>query len=384
MVLFERWVRQFARDGLKRIADLRRMAMNGSEQNRRLLIRIDDLDSRTLEVLAKQGPEDVRLAVAQHPNLHEDLAQSLLDNERIADAAFKAALKKRLGQWRAKDQAADERTDAASLRAAVEPAPTPSEAPAAIPAAPVAEPEPFVTITATALGPRIELASDDAAAAMDDAPPPQEEIALAPEQSLVAGGTDALDADAPDFDGLDSIQLDLLEAITFAEDEEMEPADASVAAAPDLDETVERILFDILDAQGSGLTEGPALDALREKIASKQPGPLVQSLRRLVRDGFDPDVIVLAYALRAHWHASHVENGNRYTYLDWQSAVTLVGSFDGYPDLDEAIQVLEALGHEWTATGCARSVSEYLQSAIGDLKAYKDHGGTMPPDYFLQ
>ncbi|MCA1791408.1 MAG: hypothetical protein LC667_16640, partial [Thioalkalivibrio sp.] len=108
MMLFERWARQFAREGMQRVAGLRRMALNGSEQNRRLLIRVDDLDSRTLEVLAKQGPADVRLAVAQHPNLHEELAKSLLENERIVDPAFKAALRHRLAAWRAEDVVDDE------------------------------------------------------------------------------------------------------------------------------------------------------------------------------------------------------------------------------------------------------------------------------------
>lgn len=382
-MLFERWIRQFAKDGLRRIADLRRMAMNGSEQNRRLLIRVDDLDARTLEVLAKQGPDDIRLAVAHHKNLHEDLARSLVANERIHDTAFKAALTSRLAAWQSEAQAAPDLAVAARTRPATD-LQVPIEAPSPRSRPPIAEPAVVIAVDATT---DTQVATD---ALTDDAAPT--EVATAPEEAPVqfeeAEFTTQAAADtwaAPlDVGGLDPAQLDLLEAITFGEDDEVDLAEPSHAAAPDLDEQVERIVFDILEGHGPGLAEGPALDALRDKIAAKQPGPLIQSLRRLVREGFDPDVIVLAYALRAHWHASHVENGNRYTYLDWHSAVTLVGAYDGLPDLDEAIQVLEKLGHEWKATGCARSISEHLQSSMEDLKTYKDHGGTLPPDFFLQ
>jgi hypothetical protein len=122
---------------------------------------------------------------------------------------------------------------------------------------------------------------------------------------------------------------------------------------------------------------------LRNKIAARRPGGLIRSLRNLILEGADPEAIVLAYAARSYWQDTHVDNGRRFTHLDWRTAVCLMESFDGYPDLDEALQILEKLDHRWRATGCTYSLSQFLQGSMEDLKTYRASGGSLPPDLFF-
>jgi hypothetical protein len=426
-MLFERWVRQFAKDGIERLVDLRRMAMNGSEQNRRLLIRIEDLDSRTLEVLAKQGPEDVRLQVAHHPNLHEELARSLLDHPRIVDAAFKAVLRQRIAAWERENEA-DATPQAAKSTVMPVSNDTPTSAPTTDTAvlAP-AEPEsddhlhqsPCDTAPSATFRQPPSVPGDTGRVEVFEgssmpAPPSwtelvvtqailDDEVHFEPEPAWPVEDRDSLEDDAAaqpnpmlSIDSteplelgprkiLDPGQLDLLDALAFADDEDETEAIeiADVPSAPDLDERVEAVLYGIFDRHVDGISPGPALDALRNKIAARRPGGLIRSLRNLILEGADPEAIVLAYAARSYWQDTHVDNGRRFTHLDWRTAVCLMESFDGYPDLDEALQILEKLDHRWRATGCTYSLSQFLQGSMEDLKTYRASGGSLPPDLFF-
>lgn len=399
-MLFERWIRQFAKEGIERIVTLRRMAMNGSEQNRRLLIRLDDLDARTLAVLAKQGPADVRLQVARHPNLDEPLARALLHQPQITDGAFKEVLGQRIAAWEAQATQAESASEreATTKHLSMEPA-VPAPAVNAVRPAPPSMPEPTVRVDVVAI--------PDSAAPLAG-PEPQAQLSSfgtdVPHLPLTDSFVDDLHvldtaADVSKYPmvgavasiqrapvsptSLDRSQLDLLDAISFAEDENESIGAADVPSAPDLDERVEAVLYEIFDQHVDGISPGPALDALRDKISAKRPGSLIRSLRNLIAEGADPEAIVLAYAARAYWQDSHVDNGKRYTYLDWRTAVCLMESFDGYPDLDEAIQILEKLDHRWRATGCAFSLSVFLKGSMDDLKTYRASGGTLPPDLFF-
>lgn len=425
-MLFERWVRQFAKDGVERLADLRRMALNGSEQNRRLLIRLEDLDARTLAVLAKQGPTDVRVQVARHPNLSEELARSLLQQPQIKDTAFKEILRHRIASWEAGDEPLGEATTSES--------PTPD--------APDDVPEPPPSITADSPDPTVVdctnppngTSTDPGPSSGLSARPAVPEAAINADVPLVPDGTailpwiepvapiSSLDADVPDqpesdssagvrryFDtesaeaganssderlssdhhsvasptSLDGAQLDLLALLTFADDDDESNVAAGLPSAPDLDEHVESVLYEIFDRYVDGISPSHALDTLRDKIAAKRPGGLIRSLRKFIAEGADPEAIVLAYAARKYWKDTRVDNGKRYTYLDWPTALCLIESFDSYPDLDEAIQILEKLDHRWRATGCSYSLSLFLIGSMDSLKSYRASGGTLPPDLFF-
>lgn len=367
-------------------AQLRKRAMNGTVAIRTAIAKQAKLDAGTLEILARQGPHSVRLLVANHQDLTQEVARIL---ERYGDTRVKAVLKKRFG---ADEAASDVAPKAATPIVPVTPADEnmkrcvgtrQSEPTLATPALeiPEAEDESADGVATTATESLLEplLSTPEAPAALTEhdhtfpSPPFASEPDIGPEESFTTSS--APPAWAGDTNGLyEEIEqaLDLLAAGTQAP--EGEPL------TDRYDEAAEIRLFEIFDK----IPTGPAGEALLNRLAAGRHAPKMRPILELRAAGLDIEEISITWAVRDQWNESRTVSYKEFP-LDYRTVGQLVHTFQGVPDTEEVLRILELMEQRWTTSGNARrvTVNQYIRSRIHEYVAAVQSGGHAPLEMLL-
>lgn len=376
-------------------SDLWTLATKGNVAARLRIAQEPKLDQRTLEILARRGPREVRLAVANHPAL---ALATVAELRRVPDAEFQAAL--------------DER-----FTTAAEPM-TPLQAPkdpfwggahesveaagmVVVPAAPVEGPAMVLEI----------LKSDAPAVAPWDAVPLMpdseafgsvglecrslERVDLEGESLESLGSTDSnqqvedsMDAlpalsikvNSPESRASEDVWWDDLECVLdqIADSVDAEPgADSPPWSQGQLtrDDVAELKLIRVFEM----LPSGASAEALLVQLATNQ-APQIRSLMRLRDEGWGADEISLVWHVRSLWNEQY--GAGVYGWpLDYWTVATLVNTYTGFPDEEQVLSDLEALRDAWKCApsyGGRLALNGFIRDWVADYeKAYQ--GSTHPP-----
>jgi len=359
--------------------------MNGTVAIRTAIAKQAKLDAGTLEILARQGPHSVRLLVANHQDLSQEVARIL---ERYGDTRVKAALKKRFGAIGA--------APAAAPRVA-----SPIES--AVPAndnlgsnAGTWEAE------ATLAAPVIvsSEAGDESVAAVETVAATSLPIPL-----LSTLGTPTTDTE-PDH---------TYPPLPFASSPDIEPeesftasaqpawADENYALYEEFEQALDLLAADLQAPQGEPVTDrndeaadirlfevferfptGQAGEALLNRLAAGRHAPKMRPLLELHAAGLDIEEISITWAVRDQWNESRTVSHRDFP-LDYRTVGQLVHAFQGVPDTEEVLRVLEMLEHRWASSGNASrvTVNQYIRSSVNEYVAAVQSGGHAPLEMLL-
>lgn len=337
---------------------LRALAANGNEAARIRLAEEPDLDQKTLEILARRGPRQVRLAVATHPCLLASTARNL---SRLDDVEFQAALNVRFGP--------------ADSQAMV-----PGSAPPSL----------------DRVYPRTSGLGDSHARVVEVAPPPvlpsadeflevadeggglvsqagYEEPKLQP--GLTYSGTvwpaidESTDLAADDI----NLAYDLIVADLDRKAEE--PIASPTSYELSSDDVAELRLLEVFGHIPYGL----AGRELLARLGQRRGAPQLRSLMRLREAGWDADEIALVWQVRSTWNDAHGSTGVDWP-LDYWTVAKLVSTYSGFPDEQEVLCDLQVLEECWRLRSyqTARWLNDYIRHWVTDYEqAYR--GSAYPP-----
>lgn len=352
-------------DGLHsgpRGAQLRALAANANEATRIRLSQEPELDQRTLEILARRGPRQVRRAVAAHPSLQAATARNLA---RLDDAEFQAALSARFGFPGSQE--------AVPVSAPPDMPPVyPSTSGSADSPLSVVEAAPVPVLPAAApLDAPLELVVENS----DGLPPQQgyEEPGL--QLGLTQSGTawpaidESTDLAADDIDlAFDLIVADLERG---AEEPSGEPSAYDLSRG----DVAELRLLEVFGR----IPYGAAGRELLARLGQRRGAPQLRSLMRLREAGWDADGIALVWQVRAIWNDTHGSVGGDWP-LDYWTVAKLVSTYSGLPDEQEVLYDLQLLEDYWRGRSyqAARRLNDYIRHWVANYEeAYR--GGAYPP-----
>lgn len=367
-------------------AQLRKRAMNGTVAIRTAIAKQAKLDAGTLEILARQGPHSVRLLVANHQDLTQEVARIL---ERYGDTRVKAVLKKRFG---ADEAASDVAPKAATRIVPVTPADEnmkryagtwQSEPTLATPelADPEAEVEGAGGVETAAVeslpGPLLSTPDPHTALTELDHTDPPLPFAPAPDVQLEVRFT-ASSAQPAWPDEIDGLFEELEQALDLLEADTHTPVYEPVTDR--YDEAAEIRLFEIFER----IPTGQAGEALLNRLAAGKNAPKMRPILELRAAGLDIEEISITWAVRDQWNEARTVSHREFP-LDYRTVGQLVHAFQGIPDTEEVLRVLELLEYRWASSGNTSgvTVNQYIRSSVNEYVAAVQSGGHAPLEMLL-
>ena len=350
----------------------RRLAMNGTLDQCRALLRDPGLDADTLGILARRGAHDIVEGVVRHPAFTRELGQWLLSRPTTT-SAVRALI---LTQY--PDHECQTPEPAAGFGSGgrfVADVPSSSAAP---PVPPLTLPEPLAPTTddgplfaPEVVSPPVSVPAWPAPVAREDSTEPR----LGPTTALEPPPVTSEDAPS-----LEDEEYELL--VTFverlAEDAErsVRPTSRRGESLQHRDDRVDRLLMELFGLEAAGRT----FDRLAFRLSSSTPwGRLRGSLQELMDHGFDPEVIALAFHVRADW-IDRFGAGCVKTHMSWRTAARFVTCFDPGTPVDEMQARLEAIIDHWLVRGCdeSRTLGHFVARRIDDYATARECGGQVP------
>lgn len=339
--------------GAGQIASLRAAAMNGNDSMRLRVAQEAELDQKTLEVLARKGPTQVRLLVASHPNLTPETAQRLA--RHVQDPLFGDALARRFF----------ERAEAAVLD---------------VPAV-----DEVVGVVEDLLAKGVELVPADVAG---DVEPRSEEVVAWQEAEAVdnvvlsVGSTAELVETNPAYwvsdevvgtTALHEVQDPVASDLDGLLDDLYESFESHGASSEDTDEAEIDDLVDnkVIDLFGK-LPSGPAGQELLAALAVRSGSPKLASLLELFESGWDIDDICVVWRARQTWNESRTE-GPREWPLSYSVVARISDGLSGARDEDEILGVLHTIQANWRCGGSAikQSLNSYVMDIVEEYEEYR-------------
>ncbi len=330
----------------------RSLAANGSEADRMALIALPNLDQETLVILAKRGPQVIRLRVASHPCLTAETARRI----RVQDPEFRDAITERFGALLLDEIARETRAEL-------------------VPFPPVVEvEEEFVEQpnTSAAQPPVVVPASNQHELAVDVG----DEV-----EALATASDHLLDIEEDfDFDDRDlDLAFDLLEAAS--EPDVFEPPVTRLPSRRDVDDVITLQVIEIFER----VPKGKAGEALLSGLSGKAGAPQLRSLIKLRDEGWEVDEVSVIWQARSNWNESHGIGPFDWP-LTYGTVAKLAGSLPQFPDVDDLLYYLELIEEKWKRVPGARRTSRnaYINQWVS---AYADGyraGGHYPIDFLLE
>lgn len=336
---------------------LRALAATGNEAIRLRLVKESDLDQKTLEVLARRGPQAVRIGVANHPKLTHATADRL---RRIDDFEFQVAL------------------DARFQAPPTDSKPATIHTPEILVGPPVIEESFNKPLQQEESLPK-KIQDTQTTPPQRNAPQENPVVLGAGEytENRLNVGLSISETNAPSLQesgGLIPPELELAYQLIASSSNKYEPASEPtnlITEEPSHEDVAEIILGKVFET----IPSGHAADELLMRIATRSGAPKVHSLVALRDDGRDADEVLLIWRVRDLWNSSRGLGD-----LNYDTAAKLVSTYAGIPDEEEVLVDLAAIERNWRLHGeeYKGNCNGYIERWVTDYEAaYR--GGAFPP-----
>lgn len=342
---------------------LRTLAATGNQATRLRLVKESELDQKTLEILARRGPEAVRVSVARHSCLELETARRL---KRIDDPVFQAALNVRFGALTiSPDPPTNQAFEVFSQEAAV------GEAHAIGPLQVGVFPDKVVpSEKPLTLSGEVRSREVPALQQHTDQEPNLPESDSPPSESNTSSLYESDDLTISDLE----LAYQLI-ASTTKEEEDKKELENFIPEDPFPEDVAERLLEQVFES----IPTGRMADELIARLGTRSGAPKLHYLIALRENGWGVDEILLVWRVRDVWNRSQGIGSSAWG-LSYGTVEKLVGTYLGVPDEVEVLSDLAALKQRWRmcSTGYSEDCNRYIQDWIANYEAAYC-GGAFPP-----